>query len=187
MARWGLKTPGKQLTTVIPVSRILVNKPYNLMIRQSRCAVPCNCFFGMRNDEPYLIRLIKQRLFSLGGIYSVNAKSEHAEYRFALLTVKPADLLQSLLDEMPLVLGHDRHQSWLDRSHVDHIMYLADRSGSYWFDYFQLAHGFFTSHKNTPGQLAPIRGSYMQYQREQELKRIAYLEENRVDRNGAKY
>lgn len=186
MASWGLQFGRKPLETTVPLKGILSNQPYNLMLRQTRCVIPCNCFFGMKGGDPYLIRLTNQRLFSVGGIYDVRHKGSEPEYRFAMLTVEPADLVQSFLEEMPLILGYDRYNGWLSDSDMQHLMFLADRAGGYWFDYFKIGNGFLTARENDPAILKPVGGSYMQQERRKELERIAYLEKNRKDRGSGK-
>src|SRR5450631_2301804 len=47
MAQWGIKKP------LVSVDRILSTRPYNILVRKQRCAVPANCYFSFKNDEPH--------------------------------------------------------------------------------------------------------------------------------------
>jgi len=67
--------PGMQLPIIIqinnkpsPVIANWVTKRPLILIRKQRCAVPANCFFSVKDGQPYLIRLLQHRMFLMGGI-----------------------------------------------------------------------------------------------------------------------
>jgi putative SOS response-associated peptidase YedK len=171
LATWGLATlSSKEPITQVHMRHVLKHRPYNRMIRTARCAIPANCFI-LNNKEPRLVRLLKQRVFCLGGIYEYAMKNGANEYRFAILQAEPADMLQSYCTEMPICFGADRWNQWTDSEHIGDVMYQADRSLQLWFDHFRVSEKISDPTQNDRELLKPLEAS-----RQQLLDKEASLE-----------
>lgn len=136
-ASWGLKFKGRNPVPMVSMKNILKQKPYNVLIRNQRCGVPANCFFGQNEKGPILVRIPQERLFGMGGLYHYDKES--GSYSFALLQTDVADVLSSLMPSMPIVFSGDRHKTWLKAAHLYDVMRFADASGHHWFDYFSVS------------------------------------------------
>ena len=182
MAQWGSKKP------LVSMDRILSTRPYNILIRKQRCAVPANCFFSLKNEQPYLVRLLQYRLFLMGGIFHY----VDGEFYFALLQTEPADMLNSLEGQMPVVMAPEKLSSWLlapggDGGGVGRVMHYADRAGGYWFDYFPVSKQILDPAQNKPDLLKPEGISQHQLKdHEKKLTAIAF-EKERPNRSGMKH
>lgn len=181
MAQWGSKKP------LLSMDRILSTRPYNILIRKQRCAVPANCFFSLKNDQPHLIRLLQYRMFFMGGIFHY----VDGEFYFALLQTDPADMLNSMQGQMPVVMAPEKIFSqtggWLKEDEASRIMHYADRAGSYWFDYFPVSKQILDPAQNKLELLNPEGISQQQLKdHEKKLTAIAF-EKERPNRSSMKH
>jgi len=176
MAQWGVKNP------FVGVNRILSTRPYNILIRKQRCAAPANCFFSLKNGQPYLIRLLQHRLFLMGGIFH----SAGGDLSFTLLQVQPADMLNTMMGQMPLVMAPEKLSSWLGGTEVGRVMHYADRAGSYWFDYFPVSKKILNTGNNKELLKPEGMSRYTLEAHEKKLLVLAY-EKERANRSNLKY
>ena len=86
-AWWGIR--GNLSSAFLDMSRVLKTRPYNVLIRRQRCAVPANCFITWNNKNVHLVRLLQHRLFLMGGIW----QEYKGERYFTLLETESADIL----------------------------------------------------------------------------------------------
>lgn len=180
MATWGLKS-NKAFNT-IHTSRVLKNRPWSLLIRKQRCAIPANCFLGDKIAAPNIIRLPQHRLFMMGGVYTVKKD----EIYFTLLLTESADLISSITDDMPVIFHNDRVPKWLTTEDLGSIMRFADKAGNNWFDYFKVSPEILNTKENNRELLTPLSMTREQQKnREQSMKAIAF-EEERMNRRGNK-
>ena len=177
MAKWGTKKP------LISMDKILLNRPYNILIRKQRCAVPANCFFALKNDQPCLIRLLQYRMFLMGGLFHY----AEGEFHFALLEAQPADVLQCMAGQMPVVMAPEKLSSWLKGTELDRVFHYADKAGSYWFDYFPVSKKILEHHRNDKDLLVPEGISREQMsEHERKLAAVAF-EKERPNRSSMKH
>lgn len=177
MARWGAKKP------LVTMDRILSTRPYNVLVRRQRCAIPANCFFALKKDQPHLVRLLQYRMFLMGGIFHYAEE----EFYFALLQTDPADMLNSLEGQMPVVLAPEKLSSWLRGDEVGRIMHYADRSGSFWFDYFPVSKKILEPGQNSKELLGPQGVSQQQMKDHQKKLTAIAFEKERPNRSSMKY
>ena len=177
VAQWGTKKP------LVSVDRILSTRPYNILVRRQRCAVPANCFFAMKNDQPYLIRLLQYRMFLMGGIFHF----VEGQFYFTLLQAHPADMLNAMEGQMPVVMAPEKCSSWLKGSDASRVMHYADRAGSYWFDYYPVSKKIQESGHNDPELLKPEGISQQQLKdHEKKLTALAF-DKDRPNRSNLKH
>jgi putative SOS response-associated peptidase YedK len=177
MAKWAIKRP------VVSMDRIITTRPYNILVRKQRCAIPANCFFSMKNGSPHLIRLLQYRLFLLGGIFYTADEELH----FAILETDPADILRSMEGQMPVVMAPEKLSSWLCGDEISHVIHCTDKSCSYWFDYFPVSKNIRESTQNNKYLLKP-EGISQQALKEYEKKMAALaFDKERPDRSNLKH
>ncbi len=180
MATWGLKS--NTAFNTIHASRVLKNRPWNLLIRKQRCAIPANCFLGDKTTTPNIIRLPQHRLFMMGGVYTVKKD----EIYFTILLTESADLISSITEDMPVVFHNDRVPKWLTTEDLGSIMRFADKAGNNWFDYFKVSPEILNAKENDRELLTPLGMTREQQKnREQSMKAIAF-EKERMNRRGNK-
>jgi putative SOS response-associated peptidase YedK len=169
-AKWNLDSDVASITT----KKILTKRPYNVLIRSNRCAVPANCFFGMKDKSPYLIRIIQPRLFLMGGLFT----REEDKYLFSVLKTESPDLL-SFLEYTPVLFTPECLTEWLKPHHLESAMYIADSSGNFWFDYFEVNSRIINDdNRNEKSLLQPIGLSQLKVKkRNQELTALAFDKE----------
>jgi len=177
MATWGIKKP------LVSMDRILSTRPYNILVRKQRCAVPANCFFSLKNDRPHLIRLLQYRLFLMGGIFNYF----DGEFSFALLQAHPADMLNSMQGKIPVVMAPEKLSSWLNSTDIGRVMHYADRAGSYWFDYYPVSKQVLHAAQNNKELLKPEGISQNEFkEHEKKLTALAFDKE-RPNRSNLKH
>ena len=176
-AQWGIKNP------MVSMDRILSTRPYNILVRKQRCAIPANCFFSAEKEQPYLIRLLQYRLFIMGGIFHYADET----FSFALLQCHPADGLGRMEGQMPVIMAPEKLSSWLNGTDAGRVMHYADRAGSYWFDYFRVSKKIMDGNQNDKELLKPEGISQQQLkEHEKKLTTLAF-EKERPNRSNLKY
>ena len=177
MAQWGIKKP------LIGVDRILSMRPYNILVRKQRCAIPANCFFSQKKDQPHLIRLLQYRLFLMGGLFHY----AEGEFYFTLLQAHSADMLSQMEGQMPVVMAPGKLFSWLKGTEVSRVMHYADRAGSYWFDYFPVSGKILDANRNSKEWLQPLGISQQQLKEHENKLRALTFEKERPNRSNLKH
>ncbi|MCH8904630.1 MAG: SOS response-associated peptidase family protein [Bacteroidetes bacterium] len=189
MARWGIESKKEKMATIIGTDRILSNRPYNIWIRNQRCAVPANCFFGINKKQVFLIRLVNPRLFCMGGMFTKTKETEDGktEYQFILLKTESADILSSNIKEMPVMFSTANMHTWLQSKHISSIMDFADRSGSHWFDFFKVDPKILDEKINDKNLLKPVGVTLQQLKKHKEKLDSIEFEEERANRRSMKH
>ena len=185
MATWGIEPSlrHKEHVNVISTNKILRSPPFNILMQTQRCAILANCFFVKHKKEVYLIRLIRPRLFCIGGIYV----KEGDEYRFTMLKTASADVLAGLMDDMPLVFTPERLHVWLQSEHTFTIMNFAKKAGGHWFDFFKVNADVLACTSNDKNLLVPLGMSLKQIKtRNDRLSEIDFQDE-RANRKSMKH
>lgn len=166
----------------IHMSRILKSRPWNILIRTQRCAIPANCIIVERNGEAFLIRLPLHRLFLMGGVY----QQKGDEFHFTILETESADMLYSITDDMPVFIHNDRIDKWLNATELDSIFRFADKSGSNYFDYFKVNPKVLDPKENNRDLLIPIGMTHAQYLERQKQIMAMSFEKERMNRRSGK-
>lgn len=186
-AKWNIQLKGKGRVAELPMRRVLKHREYNLLIRRKRCAIPANCFVIAKGLDAFVIRLLKHRIFWIGGVYQVweNKRGEQF-YNFAILKTDPPDVLGNLCDAVPVVIAPDRYKAWIETNEIHRVMEMADRTGNLWFDYFKVNPIILEPGLNDRDLLIPLGNTYQQYkQRDRNFKKIS-IEELRANSRGRK-
>jgi len=129
--RWGL-VPSWAKDIKIGVGMInarseeAANKPaFRAAMRKRRCLVPCTGFFEWKliaddksrhpKKQPHYIHRQDNRVFALGGLWDRWQSPDGATVEsYTILTTSPNDLLRSLHDRMPVIIGREDYALWLD-------------------------------------------------------------------------
>ena len=181
--KWGIMYRQKA-EPFVPVERILSKKPYSLWIRNNRCAIPVNCFFSELQGRVFLVRVLKERLLWLGGIFVRN--EQNPEGAVSILTTEAADVLLPVTDRMPVLFPSKRVSKWLSTEHMHDVMTLADNSGSQWFDYFEIDPGILEGKISGPNALKPISATLREMEAKKEMLDKLDLNDDRFNRNNSK-
>lgn len=176
---------GKRSSTAynsVHMNRVLKSRPWNVLIRKNKCAIPANCIVVEKNGEAYLIRLPQHRLFLIAGVY----EQKGDDYFFTALETESADIINSITPDMPVFFHCDRVLKWLKSNELDSIFRYADKAGNNWFDYFRVDSKILNPKVNERNLLIPLGLSHAQYLERQ--KRVASLsfEKERANRRNSK-
>lgn len=187
-AMWGLRSSASYNS--IHMSRVLKSRPWNILIRTHRCAVPANCVIVEKNNQAFLIRLPQHRLFLMGGV----VQQRKDDYHFTLLETESADLLAPITESMPVFIHNDRIQKWLGQKkdaddysmELDSIFRFADKAGNNYFDYFKIDPKVLDPKANNRELLVPIDLSNEQYRlRDKQIMAVSF-EKERANRRNSK-
>ena len=90
----------------------------DLIVRQ-RCIVPLSGFYEWKRTEkakqPFKIHLRNEPIMSVAGIWDTwRPGSPQERHSFSILTTSANDLMQKIHDRMPVILGRDAEEVWLD-------------------------------------------------------------------------
>lgn len=183
-AVWGIED-GRRTYYTIPMEKILVRKPFNIWFHKHRCAIPANCFFAHKDEKAFLVRVLKQRLFMLGGI-CLPAGEHRKKPQFAILTTDAADILTTITDTMPVNFSPHKTIEWIQQETILKVMQLADSSGDRWFDYFKVHPRIIEPKWNEKDLLRPIGISFREWQEREEKLNAIEVSEDRFNRRNSK-
>ena len=120
MARWGLiphwaKDTKIAYSTINARSETAAKKPaFRDAFKRHRCLVPADGFYEWVRDgkihQPHLIRMKGGGLFAFAGLWAVRKDITS----FTIMTTEPNALMATLHNRMPVILGADEHNCWLD-------------------------------------------------------------------------
>jgi putative SOS response-associated peptidase YedK len=181
---WNVKASARSARMLASVSmdNILTTRPFNILIRKQRCVIPANCLFGIKDGEPHLIKLLKDRLFGMGGIYTLEHKNGVPIYRFAVLTTAAPPILLPFVDQIPVLFVPDRHDKWLGTDRVAKVMKYADYATTNWFDLFKISKDILEGQPNDKELLQPLGQSLSQLMAQQNKMQTEELEKMRGHR-----
>ena len=125
MARWGLiphwaKDKKIAYSTINARSETAATKPaFRDAFKRQRCLVPADAFIEWRRDGkekwPHLIRLKGGGPFAFAGLWSSWCSPEGEDIEsYTILTSEPNDFMARIHNRMPVILGQDDHDRWLD-------------------------------------------------------------------------
>jgi len=93
--------------------------------RRQRCLVPATGFYEWRKEpsegglkswkQPFLIQRQDERIFALAGLWESWEGAENAPVEsFAILTTDANEFMKPYHDRMPVLIGRDDYDAWLD-------------------------------------------------------------------------
>jgi putative SOS response-associated peptidase YedK len=123
--RWGLipswaKDPAIGNRMINARAETVAEKPaFRAAFRRRRCLVVADGFYewarGGKPRQPYFIRMHDDRPFAFAGLWeSWQGPDEGPVESCTLLTTEPNELLEPIHNRMPLILGEDDYDQWLD-------------------------------------------------------------------------
>lgn len=177
MATWGMQEKASA-----PTRKTLITSPYNKLIRNNRCAIPANCFFAQKGESVYLIRLIQPRMFLMGGLFI----QKNNRYEFIILKTPPPDIL-SFLNNMPVLFTPDKLDQWLKATTLLEVMNITDRTGSHWFDYFNVHEEIMVKGVNDKALLTPIGTSFNELKIRDQMLNALSFDQERPNRSNMKH
>ncbi len=178
-AMWGMRS--STAYNSVHMSRVLKSRPWNVLIRRNKCAIPANCIVVQKGSEAYLIRLPQHRLFMMAGVF----QQKGDDYFFTLLETESADIISSLTPDMPVFFHNDRVHKWLKADELDSIFRYADKAGNNWFDYFRVDSKILSPKENSRDLLIPLGLSHEQYlERQKRVAALSFEKERANRRNG---
>ena len=125
IARWGLiphwaKDTKIAYSTINARSETAASKPaFRDAFKRRRCLVLADGFYEWKRngkeEKPHLIRLKDGGPFAFAGLWSTwrPPKGETIE-SYTIMTTEPNNFMAEIHDRMPVILGKDSHEEWLD-------------------------------------------------------------------------
>jgi putative SOS response-associated peptidase YedK len=129
MLRWGLvphwandeKVGYKMINA--RAETIFTKPAYKAAAKRHRCLIPASCFFewkrtGEKKKQPYCIRPKDEGLFAFAGLWEhwQDKKSDKKIDSCTIVTTRANEAVAELHDRMPVIIGKDDFDLWLDRS-----------------------------------------------------------------------
>lgn len=118
-ASWGfeLSRGGKRRLVINARSESVANRPaFRESYHSRRCLVPANGFYEWakigRTRQPFYFTSRKLPLFAFAGLWELDEAAERLTY--VILTTAANEEVARVHDRMPVLLGPDRHDVWLD-------------------------------------------------------------------------
>ncbi len=123
--RWGLipawaKDPAIGNRLINARAETAAEKPaFRAALRQRRCLLPADGFYEWRRTDkgkqPYFVRMRDDRVFAFAGLWESWQRPDHSSIESCtLLTTGPNDLIRPIHTRMPVILGPDAYEPWLD-------------------------------------------------------------------------
>ncbi|MFQ5489983.1 MAG: SOS response-associated peptidase [Phycisphaerae bacterium] len=132
MLRWGLipswaKDAAIGHRMINARAETVAEKPaYRVAFRRRRCLIPATGFYEWQKPkikgpkQPHYIRLADDRPFAFAGLWESWTGPDQTIIESAtIITTTPNDLLQPIHDRMPVILGPDEFDRWLDPERSD--------------------------------------------------------------------
>jgi putative SOS response-associated peptidase YedK len=128
--RWGLipywaKDP-LGFKTINAMSETASSKPaFREAMKWRRCLIPANGFYewqkiGRKEKQPYNIGMVDDSLFAMAGLWDRWKDPENKGIETCtILTTRTNALLTDIHDRMPVIIGKDSYDLWLDRGVTD--------------------------------------------------------------------
>jgi putative SOS response-associated peptidase YedK len=125
IARWGLiphwaKDTKIGYSTINARSETAAAKPaFRDAFKRRRALIPADGYFEWKRDgkqkQPYLIRMKGGGPFAFAGLWATWRPPEGEEMTsYTIMTTEPNELMKDIHDRMPVILGPDDHDRWLD-------------------------------------------------------------------------
>ena len=102
----------------------LAGKPYfRDAFRRRRCLVPANGYYEWRAEngrkQPYFIRMASADVFSFAGLWSSWQGPDGPVESCVIITTSAREELADIHDRMPVIIGPDNYDAWLDAGGQD--------------------------------------------------------------------
>ena len=105
---------------------------YRDLVVRKRCIVPLSGFYEWKRTEktkqPFKIHLCNEPIMSVAGIWDTwHPGLPDERHSFSILTTSANDLMMKIHNRMPVILGRDSEEVWLDpdvadREHLEKLL-----------------------------------------------------------------
>ena len=107
-----------------PGGATLTGKPYfRDAFRRRRCLIPANGYYEWSaapgGEQPFFIRMAGTDLFSFAGLWSAWQGPDGPVESCAIITTAAREELRDIHDRMPVIIGPDDYDAWLDAGNQD--------------------------------------------------------------------
>ena len=127
LCHWGFIPHWVKEPVLMPInarSETLTDKPYfRDAFRRRRCLVPANGYYEWRaapgGKQPYFICMAGADLFSFASLWSVWQGPDGPVESCAIITTTAREELADIHDRMPVIIGSDEYDAWLDAGNQD--------------------------------------------------------------------
>src|SRR5512134_312269 len=129
LMRWGLvphwsKEPKTSYSTINAMAETVDTKPaYRTAFRRRRCLVPASGWFEWqatpRGKQPWYYRPKEGELLAFAGLWERWGEGEEAFDSYTIIVTDANDVARPIHNRMPVVLGRDTYESWLDPGATD--------------------------------------------------------------------
>ncbi|MDR4507390.1 MAG: SOS response-associated peptidase [Candidatus Brocadiaceae bacterium] len=128
--KWGLvpfwaKDPKIGYRMINARAETLTQKPsFKHILKTKRCLIPSSGFYEWEKTDkqkvPYYIGIKNSRIFSFAGLFDIWKDSDGNELKtFTIITTDANKTLKPIHDRMPVILGKESEENWLDTSIQD--------------------------------------------------------------------
>ncbi|MDX1540107.1 MAG: SOS response-associated peptidase [Geminicoccaceae bacterium] len=166
MVRWGLvpffaKDPSVGNRMINARLEGLASKPaFREPVRRRRCLIPADGFFEWRKDgrkkQPYLIRRKDGGLFAFAGLWDVWRGPDGRSLHSCTIITGPAnELVAPLHGRMPVILGSDDHERWLNGD-LEAALGLLEPCPSDWLESFPVSPRVGSPANDDPELIRPL-------------------------------
>jgi putative SOS response-associated peptidase YedK len=99
------------------------------LIRKRRCLIVADGFYEWKTEgkekTPQYIQLQSEKLFAFAGLYDIWLSPEHRELTTCtIITTDANEFMQPIHHRMPVILGREESDAWLDPSIKDQSYFL---------------------------------------------------------------
>jgi len=94
--------------------------------KSQRCLVPADAFYEWQKikggKQPICIRLKNGKTFYFAGLWSIWKNRQGEEFpSFTIITTTPNELMSDVHNRMPVIVGEESYERWLDRKYNDPV------------------------------------------------------------------
>ncbi|RIL11998.1 MAG: hypothetical protein DCC75_01260 [Proteobacteria bacterium] len=171
--RWGLvpgwaksvKDADKYSMINARSEEIAEKRSYKAALQKRRCIVPVSGFFEWKreagaNKRPFAVSLKGEPIMGIAGIYEhwVSKESEEVVDSFALVTTAANSFMKEIHDRMPVILGEEDEEGWLDPANSDpaSVVKFMKSCPSEWLDSYEVSKAVNSPRNNSPQVLLKL-------------------------------
>lgn len=170
---WGLIPPwAKEFKTEFSTinakaETLFESKLYRGPALKRRCIVPMSGFIEWKRDDagkrPFCIHHKAEPIMSLAGVWETWSGGAGAgpKHSFSVITTAPNSFMEKIHNRMPVVLGREDEEAWLDPANSDQVRLsrLLKPCPSEWLDGFEVSTAINSPRNNRPEVLRPYSAS----------------------------
>lgn len=125
LLQWGFVaswTQGGRLLVNVQSENLKENPLLEESFEKWRCLIPVDGFYEWRHQaketHPFYFRMKDQKPFALAGLWCPQKIEDKTREVCAILTTKPNDAVKVVHDRMPVILGPQHYDLWLNSEDV---------------------------------------------------------------------